>query len=74
MKLNRNWSMGCLFAVLLVLAISTIAFADTVVTETTTHYPYFRWGGGPVGGLFYFLGDLVALPFRLLGDLFAGLF
>jgi hypothetical protein len=46
------------------------AYADTTII-TTTRDPYFHTGSNPVAGIFYFLGDVVVLPFRLVGDLFA---
>lgn len=48
---------------------SDILFADTTIT-TTTHDPYFHSGAGPISSVFYFIGDVVVLPFRLVGDLF----
>jgi len=49
---------------------SAVAFADTVIV-TGSHRPYFHSGAGPVASVFYFIGDVVVLPFRLIGDLFS---
>jgi len=64
---------GCVFftaAVLLSFCWGAAAYADTTII-TTTRDPYFHTGSNPVAGVFYFLGDVVVLPFRLVGDLFA---
>ena len=61
---------------LLILALPVICwcaltYADTVVTTTTTR-PYFYSAGNPIAAIFYFVADLVAFPFNLLGNLFSG--
>jgi hypothetical protein len=59
---------------LLALAVASVipAFADTVVTETHTTSGGWGWHSvdSPIGQLFHFLGDVVAFPFHLLGNLF----
>ncbi len=54
-----------------ILLISSVAsFADTTVI-TTSRSPYFHTGAGPIASIFYWVGDIVVLPFRLVGDLFS---
>lgn len=67
-----------LLAVIAACALPGLSYADTVVTEgtpvATTHPVYFYHGTSIVGSVFYFVGDVVALPFRLLGTLFDSIF
>lgn len=60
----------CLFLIMIALGavLSWDAFADTIVT-TGPDYPYFRSSSNPVAAVFYFVGDLLALPFRFVGSL-----
>lgn len=59
-----------LAVVVIILGFSAASFADTTVI-TTGHAPYFHTGAGPIASIFYWIGDLVVLPFRLIGDLFS---
>ena len=64
--------------ILVLLFLTVVTFipavsADVVVTETrTTNHTRWAWGGAdtPIGDLFYMLGDVVAMPFDLLGEIF----
>jgi hypothetical protein len=57
-----------------VCAAGPLAMADVVVTDggttTTTTVNHWRSADTPIGTLFHLVGDVVAFPFRLLGDLF----
>ena len=58
-------------AVIMMMAFSAVTFADTTITTTSTSSPYFHtWSSNPIASLFYLIGDIVVLPFRLIGDLF----
>jgi hypothetical protein len=53
-----------------------LGFADVIVHDngatTTTTASTWSWHAAdtPIGTLFYFLGEVVAFPFRLIGGLF----
>ena len=66
----KNKIIAVLFAAALGVVSGSAAFADTTVI-TTGHSPYFHSYSNPVASLFYFVGDVVVLPFRLVGDLFS---
>lgn len=55
-------------AAVIISSFSVASFADTTVI-TTSRQPYFHSGAGPVSSIFYFIGDVVVLPFRLVGNL-----
>lgn len=44
------------------------SYADTVVA-TTSSRPYFYTTSNPFATFFYVVGDVLAFPFRLIGDL-----
>lgn len=49
---------------------SGLSYADTTIV-TTGNGPYFHSGSNPITSTLYFIGDVVVLPFRLLGNLFS---
>jgi hypothetical protein len=72
---EKEWTMKkiLLFSLfVLALTLTCPAFADTVVTETHTTSTGWGWHtvDSPIGQLFHFLGDVVAFPFHLIGNLF----
>jgi len=70
MKSIKKTSLLLLLAAVIILGFSAASFADTTVI-TTGHAPYFHTGAGPIASFFYWIGDVVVLPFRLIGDLFS---
>lgn len=57
------------FAAAMVFGASSAGFADINI-DTDTDDRYFSSGHGAVGNVFYFVGDVIALPFRFIGNLF----
>ena len=70
MKDIKKTGLLLLIATIVILGFSVTSFADTAII-TTTHAPYFHTGAGPIASIFYWIGDIVVLPFRLIGDLFS---
>ena len=70
MKNIKKTGLLLLIAAIIILGFSVASFADTTVI-TTDHAPYFHTGAGPIASIFYWIGDIVVLPFRLIGDLFS---
>lgn len=70
--MNNTRKAGLILIVtsVIILGAAAVSFADTTVITTSRH-PYFHSGNGPISSIFYFLGDVVMLPFRLVGDLFS---
>ena len=58
-----------IFALLLTAGMEMAAYADVVVADTDGVNTW-RTADTPIGTLFYFLGDVVAFPFDLIGGLF----
>ncbi len=71
MKSMKKTGFLLFVAAVIILGFSVASFADTTVI-TTSHAPYFHTGAGPIASIFYWIGDIVVLPFRLIGDLFSG--
>jgi len=72
MKNMKKTGLLLFVVAIIILGFSVVSFADTTVI-TTGHAPYFHTGAGPVASIFYWIGDIIVLPFRLIGDLFAGI-
>lgn len=68
-KLKKTLALAAV-AFAIAFSASSMAHADINI-DTDNDDRYFSSGHGPVGNVFYFVGDVIALPFRFIGNLFS---